>query len=93
MENFNIDAFKTEFHKLGVLQKASFIKKVLKGAKNAEMQHQAEVYEYILAIVLPPVGVGLHTNWQTKPLVSNILWCCLAYVPGVVHAFIVYNKY
>lgn len=44
---------------------------------------------YILAVLLPPVAVGLYTDWETKPTVINLVLTLLGWLPGVVHAFIV----
>ena len=41
---------------------------------------------YILAIILPPVAVGIFTNWG-QPTLWNLLFTILFWIPGVVHAF------
>jgi uncharacterized membrane protein YqaE (UPF0057 family) len=41
---------------------------------------------YILAVLLPPVAVGLYTNWG-EPTLWNLLFTLLMWVPGIVHAF------
>jgi len=46
---------------------------------------------YVLCVILPPLAVGLWTDWQ-MPTVWNILWTILWWVPGVVHAFIVVTR-
>ena len=43
---------------------------------------------YILAILLPPVAVALHTG-LAGPTIINILLTMLGWLPGVIHAFIV----
>lgn len=47
---------------------------------------------YVLAIVFPPIAVGLATDWETKPLIVNIILCVLSWLPGIIHALIVVNK-
>jgi len=46
---------------------------------------------YILAIFLPPVAVGIHTNWG-KPTIFSLLWSICGFLPGIIHAFIVLGK-
>jgi uncharacterized membrane protein YqaE (UPF0057 family) len=41
---------------------------------------------YILAVLLPPVAVGLYTNWG-EPTLWNLLFTLLMWIPGIVHAF------
>ncbi|MCX6182821.1 MAG: YqaE/Pmp3 family membrane protein [Bacteroidetes bacterium] len=43
----------------------------------------------ILCFIIPPVAVGLATNWEITPLVINILLTFLFWLPGVIHALIV----
>jgi uncharacterized membrane protein YqaE (UPF0057 family) len=47
---------------------------------------------YILCIFIPPIAVGLATDWDATPVISNILWCLLCGLPGIIHAFIVVNR-
>ncbi|HAA10809.1 MAG TPA: YqaE/Pmp3 family membrane protein [Cytophagales bacterium] len=46
---------------------------------------------YILAIFIPPLAVGLHTDWSMST-VWNVVWCLFGYLPGIVHAFIVLGR-
>ncbi|MBC8047276.1 MAG: YqaE/Pmp3 family membrane protein [Fimbriimonadaceae bacterium] len=46
---------------------------------------------YILAIILPPLAVGLYTDWDT-PTLWNLLFTLIGWLPGVVHAFIVITR-
>jgi uncharacterized membrane protein YqaE (UPF0057 family) len=46
---------------------------------------------YILAVLLPPVAVGIFTNWG-QPTLWNLLFTLLMWVPGVVHAFYILLK-
>ena len=47
---------------------------------------------YVLCIFIPPLAVGLATDWESTPVISNILWCLLCGLPGIIHAFIVVNR-
>jgi uncharacterized membrane protein YqaE (UPF0057 family) len=46
---------------------------------------------YILAVLLPPVAVGLYTDWQ-MPTVWNLIFTLLFWLPGIIHAFIVLTR-
>ena len=43
------------------------------------------LFRYVLAVVLPPVGVFL-TYGLSSALVINILLTLLGWVPGIIHA-------
>jgi len=45
----------------------------------------------LLAIFLAPVAVFLK-NGAGKDLLINVLLCCLAYVPGAIHALYIVTK-
>lgn len=47
---------------------------------------------YILAVILPPVAVGLYTNWEPEPTLINLVLTCVLYLPGIVHAFYIITK-
>jgi len=47
---------------------------------------------YVLAWFIPFLAVGLVTNWETKPVVINILLTLLCGLPGIIHAMIVVSK-
>jgi len=47
---------------------------------------------YILCLLLPPVAVGIVTDWEGGPLILNIILCLLCWIPGIVHAFIVVSE-
>jgi uncharacterized membrane protein YqaE (UPF0057 family) len=42
-----------------------------------------------VACVLPPVAVGLHTDWESTPVLINIILWFLGVIPGIAHAFYV----
>lgn len=66
-------------------------KKATKIVKKANASDDAILY-YILAFFIPFLAVGLVTNWEVKPVLINILLCCLCGIPGIIHAFIVVSK-
>lgn len=47
---------------------------------------------YVLCLFIPPLAVGLATDWDSTPVISNILWCLLCGLPGIIHAFIVVSR-
>ena len=47
---------------------------------------------YILCFIIPPLAVGLATNWNWTKVVINILWCFLCGIPGIIHAIINVSK-
>ena len=42
----------------------------------------------ILCFIIPPVAVGLATDWDLTPVLWNIVWCVICGVPGIIHALI-----
>lgn len=66
-------------------------KKATKIVKKANASDDAILY-YILAFFIPFLAVGLVTDWEVKPVVINILLCCLCGIPGIIHAFIVVSR-
>lgn len=47
--------------------------------------------EYILAVLLPPVAVGVKTGCSCE-LFLNIVLCCLLWLPGIIHACVVVSR-
>jgi uncharacterized membrane protein YqaE (UPF0057 family) len=50
------------------------------------------VLYYILAILLPPLAVGLVTNWDVLLVVVSILLTIFFFLPGIIHAIIVVSN-
>lgn len=73
------------------VQLAKISYKMAKEAQNGTNAEKAKPGLYILALFLPPVAVGIHTDW-TKPTVYNFLWTMVGALPGVIHAFIVLGR-
>lgn len=57
---------------------------------NGEMS-RAKPALYILAIFLPPIAVGIYTDWG-MPTVWNFCWWLLFWIPGIIHAFWVLSR-
>lgn len=43
---------------------------------------------FILCFIIPPVAVGLATDWDITPVLWNVVWTLLCGFPGVIHAII-----
>lgn len=47
----------------------------------------------ILAILIPPVAVGIVSDWDdTNAILLNLLLTVLCWIPGIIHAIIYINK-
>ena len=44
---------------------------------------------YVLAVLLPPVAVGIYTDWDAKLTLIDLLLTIIFWIPGVVFAFFV----
>jgi len=74
------------------IQLAKLSYKMAKEANESKVTtEKAKPGLYILAIFLPPVAVGIHTDW-TKPTAFNLLWTLVGGLPGIIHAFIVLGR-
>jgi uncharacterized membrane protein YqaE (UPF0057 family) len=65
--------------------KAKVIKKAVKKSKADD----TTILLYILCFFLPPIAVGLATNWEEKTLIISIILTLLCFIPGIIHALIV----
>lgn len=85
---------KQAFEQLSASEKSKLIQLAVDDAKAAEALGAADtsVGMYILAIIIPPLAVGLHTDWA-MPTVWNLLFTILGWLPGVVHAFYILSTY
>ena len=101
METFDADVLKAEIRKLSIPERVKLVKLSVADAKKAEAAALAaspgsaaarpSAGLYILAVLIPPVAVGIHTNWQL-PTLYNLLWTLIFWLPGVVHAIIVLER-
>jgi len=76
---------KTYSTKSNVLSKAKTLKKATKKSKKDD----DTILLYILCFLIPPIAVGLATNWDEKTLIINIILTLLCGIPGIIHALIV----
>ena len=44
---------------------------------------------FILCFIIPPVAVGLITDWDINKVLLNLLLTILCGIPGIIHALIV----
>lgn len=77
--------------KLTFKQKLKLLKEIRKERKKMRKMGLKEkapmVLLYILAVLLPPVAVGIYTNWEAKPTLIDLLLTLIFWLPGVVYAF------
>ncbi|KAL1935424.1 hypothetical protein VTP01DRAFT_4564 [Rhizomucor pusillus] len=52
----------------------------------------SDICKFILAIILPPLGVFAEKGCNSDLLI-NILLTCLGWIPGIIHAFYIILKY
>lgn len=93
METFDAEILKAEIKGLSLSEKVKLVKMSIKDAKMAEVSGSGKPSAglYVLAVLLPPVAVGIHTDWG-KPTFYNLLWTLCGDLPGIIHAFIVLGR-
>jgi len=79
---------KTIVKQLSFKQKVKLIREIRKETKkvNKNRAQVPMIILYILAIFLPPLAVGLYTDWG-EPTLWNLLFTILFWIPGIIHAF------
>jgi uncharacterized membrane protein YqaE (UPF0057 family) len=90
----NSAILKAEIKDLSVKERIRLAKisyKMAKEANETKVTEKAKPGLYILAVIIPFVAVGIHTDW-TKPTLFNVLWSMAGYLPGIIHAFIVLGR-
>jgi len=91
-ENANI--LKDEINSLSTGERLRLINMSIRQVNNAKLAgdiSNAKPALYIVAIFLPPLAVGVYTDWG-MPTIWNICWCCIFWVPGIIHAFYVLSR-
>ncbi|MDF1549566.1 MAG: YqaE/Pmp3 family membrane protein [Bacteroidales bacterium] len=77
--------------KLTFREKIKLIKKIKKEQKKARKMgvksDDKMILLYVLAVLLPPVAVGIFTDWDAKPTLIDLLLTLIFWLPGVVYAF------
>jgi uncharacterized membrane protein YqaE (UPF0057 family) len=63
-------------------------KAVKKSTSSNQSSEVPTVLLFILCFIIPPVAVGLATDWDLTPVLWNVVWCLLCGFPGVIHAII-----
>ncbi|RAL14461.1 putative stress response RCI peptide [Aspergillus homomorphus CBS 101889] len=53
----------------------------------------SDIFLAILAIFFPPVAVWIKRGICTADSIINLALCCLAYIPGLLHAWYIILKY
>jgi len=89
MQTLKQNALKEQIKSLSFKEKMNLFEKVRKERKIARksgVKSTPVVVLYILAVILPPVAVGIHTDWG-EPTLWNLLFTLLFWIPGIVHAF------
>ena len=71
---------------------AKAVSKMKKAVKRGDADGVPLVLLYVLAVLLPPIAVGLVTNWDLEETLINVALTFLCWLPGVVHAIIVVNR-
>ncbi len=78
---------------------AKEIKKILRNEKKAEKksndnkaQRIDSIVYILLCIFLPPVAVGLATNWDVPMTLISLLLTILFWLPGIIFAFYICDK-
>ena len=92
MKKFDEKAFKAEVNELSFGQKVKLVNLAIQDVKLCAVQGNATIGEYSLAVLLPPVAVGLHTDWAAVPTLSNCAWTLLWWLPGIVHAIYILER-
>ncbi|HRZ50284.1 MAG TPA: YqaE/Pmp3 family membrane protein [Bacteroidales bacterium] len=93
METFDADVLRTEMQGLSQGEMNRLIEMALADVMNAHKNGAITppIGLFVLAVIFPPLAVGLYTNWG-MPTLFNVLWCCLGYVPGIVHAVYILTR-
>ena len=89
MQTFKQNVLKEQIKSLTFKEKVKLFRTIRKEKKKAERSGLSSVPTpvlYILAIFIPPVAVGIFTDWK-EPTLWNLLWTLLFWLPGIIHAF------
>jgi len=81
--------------KLTVKEKIKVVKavnKMKKAAKRGDADGIPTVLLFVLAVLLPPLAVGLVTDWDLEQTLISLGLTFLCWLPGIIHAIIVVNR-
>ena len=71
---------------------AKAVNKMKKAAKRGDADGIPTVVLFILAVLLPPLAVGLVTDWDLEQTLISVGLTFLCWFPGIVHAIIVVSR-
>ncbi len=71
---------------------AKAVNKMKKAAKHGDADGIPTVLLFVLAVLLPPLAVGLVTDWDLEETLINVGLTFLCWLPGIVHAIIVVSR-
>jgi len=93
MEKFDAEILKAEMKDLSISEKVKLVKMSIADVKQAQLSgsDKPSVGLYVLAVLIPPVAVGIHTDWG-RPTFYNLLWTLCGDLPGIIHAAIVLGR-
>ena len=81
--------------KLTVKDKIKVVKavnKMKKAAKRGDADGIPTVLLFVLAVLLPPLAVGLVTDWDLEQTLISLGLTILCWLPGIIHAIIVVDR-
>ena len=81
--------------KLTVKDKIAAVKavnKMKKAAKRSDADGIPTVLLFVLAVLLPPIAVGLVTDWDLEQTLISLGLTILCWLPGIIHAIIVVDR-
>lgn len=90
-----ITSFKDGFKKIDLkkrvnhFSKKEIIKKVVQKSSSKKQDDTELILMVILCFLIPPIAVGLATDWDLETVVLNVILTLLCGLPGVIHALIV----
>ena len=91
-EKSRLTASIEELHHDRQIQKQEQKQEQKKSKKEKRPSDIPVIILYILCFMIPPIAVGLATDWDLKPVIINLLLCFLFVVPGIIHALIVVSR-
>lgn len=64
------------------------LKREKRDATNSHFDETDVILLYILCFFIPPLAVGIVTDWDVTPLIISIILSCIFWIPGVIYAII-----
>jgi len=68
------------------------VKKMKKAAKRGDADGIPTVLLFVLAVLLPPLAVGLVTDWDLEQTLISLGLTFLFWLPGIIYAIIVVDR-